>query len=184
MKKNRIKTAGIALLAATMLTGVNFEASGQDGRGLGPCGEGFGPGPRVSGVQGYGQGHRINAGRVHHGHYFGPGRRAGQFSQQRALDLTPEQQEQIKALRMEHYKTMKPLKNKMAELKARERTLLSEEKVDMKAMNSNIDEQTSLINKIKKLQVEQKLKMKENLTDEQIMLLERRNPHFGRRGGA
>ncbi len=171
------------MLAVVMLTGINFEAFGQNGRGMGPCGEGFGPGPRVNGVQN-GQGHWTHSGRYYRGQGFCPGQWAGEFSQQYLPDLTPEQQEAMKALRLEHFKAMKPLKNKMAELKARERTLMSEEKVDMKALNSVIDEQTNLLNKIKKLQVEQRLKMKENLTDEQIMILEQRRSHFRSRGGA
>ena len=91
-------------------------------------------------------------------------------------------QEEMKTLRIEHFKVMNPLKNQMAELKARERTLLSGDKVDMKAVNTLIDEQTSLMNKMKKLQVEQRVKMKGILTDEQIMILDQRKPHFKRRG--
>lgn len=91
-----------------------------------------------------------------------------------ALDLTEEQQEAMKTLRTENYKTIKPLKNKMVELKARERTLLSEETVDMKAVNKLIDEQTELSNKMRKIQVAHKVEMKEILTDEQIMKLDQR----------
>jgi Spy/CpxP family protein refolding chaperone len=102
------------------------------------------------------------------------------------LDLTEEQQEAMKALRTENYKTMKPLKNKMVELKARERTLLSEETADLKALNNVIDEQTDLSNKMRKIQLSHKLEVKEILTDEQIMKLDQRrkfskNRHF--RGG-
>jgi hypothetical protein len=49
-----------------------------------------------------------------------------------ALDLTEEQQTEITTLRTAHYKAITPLKHKMIELKARERTLLSEESADMK----------------------------------------------------
>jgi t-SNARE complex subunit (syntaxin) len=61
----------------------------------------------------------------------------------------------------------------MLELKARERTLLSEKEVDLKALNKVIDEQTDLLNKMKKLEAEQKVAVKGILTDEQIMNLER-----------
>ena len=91
-----------------------------------------------------------------------------------ALDLTEEQQEAMQTLRTENYKTLQPLKNQMAELKARERTLLSEETVDLKAVNKIIDEQTDLTNKMRKIQVTHKLEVKEILTDEQIMKLEQR----------
>jgi len=91
-----------------------------------------------------------------------------------ALDLSTEQQEAMKALRIENYKTLKPLKNKMAELKAKERTLLSEESVDLKAVNKVIDEQTDLSNEMRKIQVGHKGGVKEILTDEQIMKLDQR----------
>jgi len=106
------------------------------------------------------------------GQKFGNGH--ARMNQALALDLTEEQTEAMKALRLEHYKTMKPLRNKMVELKARERTLLSEEVVDLKLVNKGIDEQTDLMNKMKKLQAEQKVNAKEILTDEQIMKLEGR----------
>ena len=100
-----------------------------------------------------------------------------------ALDLTEEQQEAMKTLRTENYKILKPLQNKMVELKARERTLLSEETVDMKAVNKLIDEQTEISNKMRKIQVAHKVEIKEILSDEQIMKLEqrrkfRKNRHF------
>ena len=53
---------------------------------------------------------------------------------------------------------MNPLKLKMAELKAREKTLLSEEPVDLKAVDKVIDEQTDLMNKIRKLETEHQVK--------------------------
>jgi len=98
-----------------------------------------------------------------------------------ALDLTEEQQEQMKSLRLDHHKEMKPLQNKMAELKARERTLLSEEEVNMKSIHKTIDDQTALINKMRKLQAEHKVAAKEILTDEQVMKMEQRRKFAKRR---
>lgn len=98
------------------------------------------------------------------------------------LDLSEEQQEKMTTLRTEHFKTMTPLKNKMVELKARERTLLSEEKVDMKAINLNIDEQSELMNSIKKLQVQHQIAVKDMLTDEQLMKLQQ-SRQYARRDG-
>jgi Spy/CpxP family protein refolding chaperone len=91
-----------------------------------------------------------------------------------ALDLTEEQQAEITALRTEHFKAVTPLKNRMAELKARERTLLSEENVDMKAVNKTIDEQSELSNSIRKLQVAHQVEIKGLLSDEQVMKLQQR----------
>ena len=99
-----------------------------------------------------------------------------------SLDLTTEQEEAIKTLRTENYKAMKPLKNEMLELKARERTLMSEEAVDMKSVNKVIDEQTDLMNKMRKIQATHKVGVKEILTDEQEMKLEQRT-RYGRNKG-
>ncbi len=145
MKNQWKRSAGIFLLASFMVTGLIAQ----------PRGHGYG--------HGYGQGTDRD---------FGPG--YGMMNQKISLDLTGEQQEEMMTLRVEQHKTMKPLRNKMAELKARERTLLSEEKVDMKAVNGIIDEQTELLNGMKKLQAQQKVKVKSILTDEQIMKMDQR----------
>ncbi len=70
----------------------------------------------------------------------------------------------------------------MAELKARERTLLSEENVDMKAVNKTIDEQTDLMNNMRKLQTKHQVAVKSHLSDEQIMQLQQRR-QFARQDG-
>ena len=98
------------------------------------------------------------------------------------LELSDEQKTEITSLRTGHYKEITPLKNKMAELKARERTLLSEESVDLKAVNKTIDEQTDLMNSIRKLQVEQQVAVKSLLTDEQVMQVQQRR-QFARQTG-
>jgi Spy/CpxP family protein refolding chaperone len=98
------------------------------------------------------------------------------------LELTEEQEAEMTSLRTVHYKEITPLKNKMAELKARERTLLSEESIDMKAVNKTIDEQTDLMNTMRKLQLEHQLAVKSNLTDEQVMKLQQRR-QFARQDG-
>lgn len=109
----------------------------------------------------------------------GPGRMA-HWSH---LDLTDAQQEQLQALRLEHYKEVKPLRSKMAELKARERTLMLEDKVDMKALNSVIDEQSELSNNIRKLRAAHRVDVGALLTDEQKMILDQRNSFRHQRRG-
>ena len=110
--------------------------------------------------------------------YNGPEKNYGhQFAK---LELTEEQETEMTSLRTEHYKEITPMKNKMVELKAREHTLLSEESVDMKAVNLTIDEQTDLMNSTRKLQVEHQLAMKSILTDEQVVKLQQRS-QFARR---
>ena len=147
MKTQLIKSVGLFMLAALMVTTLNAQSSRQGGRGSGPNG-------------------------------WGNERMSAHFS----LDLTTEQKEAMQTLRTENYKTMKPLKNKMLELKARERTLMSEEAVDMKAVNKVIDEQTDLMNNMRKVQAAHKVKVKEILTDEQEMKLEQRNRNGSNRG--
>ena len=111
-----------------------------------------------------------------------PGKGHRGMAQKLSLELSQEQQSQMTELRTAHFKTMNPLQNKMAELKAKERTLLSEEHVDMKAIYTVIDEQTTLLNKIRKLQAEHRLKVRGILTDEQVMKMEqRRHPAGGQR---
>jgi len=162
MNTRNIKFAGALLFGILMITTVNAQPR-QGGRGLGPCGAGEGPG--------YGRG-------LNQSEYPQSGR-AGQFAR---LDLSEEQQSEITSLRTEHYKEITPLRNKMAELKARERTLLSEESVDMKAVNLTIDEQTDLMNKMRKLQTKHQVAVKSNLTDEQLMQLQQRR-QFARHDG-
>ena len=107
------------------------------------------------------------------------------------LDLSEEQQEQLTALRVEQSKAITPLQNKLGELRAKERTLLSEDQVDMDAVNKNLDEQSDLMNSIRKLRVEHQVKVKGILTDEQLMKLQdgrqyaQRGDFYGRgnRGG-
>ncbi|RLD94363.1 MAG: hypothetical protein DRJ29_06150 [Bacteroidetes bacterium] len=162
MNTRIIKTAGALLLGFLMITAVNAQ-NRQGGRGLGPCGSGDGP------AYGRGLNQTDNV----------PYGRAGQFTR---LDLSEEQQAKMTSLRTDHYKEITPLRNKMSELKARERTLLSEESIDMKAVNKTIDEQTDLMNSMRKLQVEHQLAVKSNLTDEQVMKLQQRR-QFSRRNG-
>lgn len=100
------------------------------------------------------------------------------------LNLTEQQKEQIKTLKLEHYKTMKPFKAEMGELKARKKNLMSQDVVDVKAVNKVIDQQTDLMSKMQKNQVTHTLAFREILTDEQQMLLEQKRRHAGRMGQA
>lgn len=101
------------------------------------------------------------------------------------LDLTEDQQAALKELQTTHFNTMKPLRAKLMELRARERTLLAQEDVDQKAVNSLIDEETELMNQMKKLRIEHRLSVRDILTDEQQMNLEQmrmRRQHFRSNG--
>ena len=157
MKTHWIKTSGLILLSAIFTIGMN--AQPQGGRNWTRAGQGDGPG------RGYHQGQGFHQRQ-------GAGQGRGYMAQRANLDLTEEQKEQLKALRLEHHKTIKPLKNKMLELKASERTLMSEESVDLKKVNANIDEQTELAGQLKKLQAAHRVEMREVFTEEQLFKLD------------
>ena len=163
MKNQWIKITGTIALAMVMIAGIN--AQSKYGKGNGPQGNGNGQGYHQS--QGYHQGQGYRQGQ---GYHQGQGK-ARAFA---SLDLTEEQQEQMAALRLEHYKGMKPLKNQMNELKARKQTLMSEEEADLKAIHKVIDQQTDLSNKIQKLSAEHRLAARAVLTDKQVMKFDQR----------
>lgn len=98
------------------------------------------------------------------------------------LDLTEDQEAQITNLRTAHYKDVLPLRNEMGEIRAKKRTLISQENVDLGAVNKNIDKQSALQAKINKLQASHRVEMKKVLTDEQIMTLQSRNFNGQRQG--
>jgi len=161
MKTQTIRIAGVCLFAMIIVAGLNAQPRQRGSQGQGPD---YGKTQK----QGYSQTQRYGHGQGKEWRGQGHGRMAQHFQ----LDLSDEQNEELKQLRMDHYKAMKPLKNKLLELKASERTLMSEEKVDLKKVNGVIDQQTDLISQIKKMQAEQKVKMKSVFTDEQSMKLE------------
>jgi len=163
MKTKIIKSAGTLFLGLIMVAAVNAQSPRHGGRGYSP--HGAAPGPA------YGMRYHTDT-----------TMQKSRMNRTDLLDLSEEQQAAMTTLRTEHYKTITPLKNKLAELKARERTLLSEEKVDIKEVNNTIDEQTSVMNKIRKLQVEQQVAMKSILTDEQVMKMQQRRD-FAERDG-
>jgi Spy/CpxP family protein refolding chaperone len=152
MKKNMLKTTGIIVFSFLLVAALNAQPRGGKGQGYG---QGPGAGPAWEQGRGYGQGRDLGPGQ---GFAF--------------LDLTGEQEEQLTALRLEHYKTMKPLRNEMSELRLKKRNLMSEEEVDLKEVHQVIDDQTALSNKMQKLQAEHRLEARSLLTEEQVMKLE------------
>ena len=118
---------------------------------------------------------------------YGPGANKGtqRLSLVDRLDLTEEQQESLKTLQQEQFKNMQQLRNKMNELRARERTLMSEEKIDKDAVSKLIDEQTELTNQMRKQQLDHRLAVREILTEEQLLQMEmqrNRRQDFNSRG--
>ena len=161
MKNQGLRSITILAIAMVMLIGVNAQNSG--GKGMGPGGQSFGQG-------GWGYGPC--------GQAYGPG--YGQ-QDQTFLNLSDEQKEELKTLRVKHYKEIKPLRAEMGELQARQRTLMSQEEVDVKSVDKLIDEKTSLMNDMQKKKVNHQLAFREILTDEQQMMLDQKRMLGGKR---
>ena len=82
-------------------------------------------------------------------------------------NLTEDQQKKIGDLRVAHQKEMMAFHNQMGELKAKQKTLTTADKPDMKAINANIDEITKLQNQMMKKAAEHRQQVRNLLTDEQ-----------------
>jgi Spy/CpxP family protein refolding chaperone len=82
-------------------------------------------------------------------------------------NLTDEQSKKVEALHLSLKKEMLPLENQMGELKAKQQTLTTAEKADMKAINANIDAITALQNQMMKKRAENRQQIRSILTDEQ-----------------
>ncbi len=98
------------------------------------------------------------------------------------LNLTEDQQNQMKEMRVAHMKAVQPVRDQLMELKAHQRTLMNAENPDQKAINKNIDEMTKLQNKLMKMGSEQLLKVKSILTDEQKVMIQSRIGKSGKFG--
>jgi Spy/CpxP family protein refolding chaperone len=95
--------------------------------------------------------------------------------------LTEEQKEQVKELRMETHKKVKPLMNQLNELKAKQRTLTTAENADLKHINQNIDEMTEVKADIAKIKAAQHQEFRKMLTEEQLLKFDMRK-NMGRKG--
>ncbi|UCF71686.1 MAG: periplasmic heavy metal sensor [candidate division WOR-3 bacterium] len=91
-------------------------------------------------------------------------------------DITEQQKEQIKSLRVEHMKEMKPLRNQLAEKKARLNTLTTADKVDMSEVNKIIDEIGKMKTGIMKLKEQHRQDVRKLLTDDQRLFFDSHQP--------
>lgn len=99
---------------------------------------------------------------------------------QNMLDLTDAQKDQMKQMRLNMTKEMLPLRNEMAVLKAEYRKLITAEKPSKKEINANIDKQTDLMNKMKKVRADYSLKMRDILTEEQWLMIQSHRGMMGK----
>ena len=101
---------------------------------------------------------------------------------QEMLNITDEQKDQMKQMFLDRMKETLPLRNEMAVLKAEYRQLISAEKPNQKDINANIDKQTDLINKMKKVRAKYALKMRDILTEEQWLIMQSHRGMGGKGG--
>lgn len=83
------------------------------------------------------------------------------------LNLTDAQKETFKNGMIAMQKEMKPLRNELGELTARQKTLVSADEPDMKAINKNLEKIGELKTQMAKIQVKHRLEMRSQLTEEQ-----------------
>jgi Spy/CpxP family protein refolding chaperone len=83
--------------------------------------------------------------------------------------FTEEQKEQMKELRLETAKKVKPLKNELSELMARQRTLTTADNADLNAINTNIDKMSDIKTDIAKIMAAQHQQVRSLLTEEQLV---------------
>jgi Spy/CpxP family protein refolding chaperone len=95
--------------------------------------------------------------------------------------FTDEQKEAMKNLRLESSKQMKPLKNQLRELMARQQTLTTADLPDMDAINSNIDKMAEIKAEMAKIQAKQHQEFRKLLTEEQLLGFDARKGKQGRK---
>ena len=94
--------------------------------------------------------------------------------------LTDDQKSKLKELKLAHYKEVQPLRNQLGELKAKKHSLATVEKVDLKAIDANIDEITKLQNQLMKARAANIQKIRALLNDEQRMFFDsEKSEHHG-----
>ena len=91
-------------------------------------------------------------------------------------DLSDQQKEQIQDIRLNTRKEMMPLQNRMREKAARLKTLRTAKKADMNAINSVVDEMSSLRAEIMKARLASEQEIRSLLTDDQRVIFDSRRP--------
>lgn len=99
------------------------------------------------------------------------------------LDLTEEQQTQIKDLRIEQKKAMLPLNNQMNEMKAKLQTLSTTNNADIKTINAQIDKMGELRTQMMKNKAAHRQAIRMLLTDDQRILFDSQQGQRGKGKG-
>ena len=115
-----------------------------------------------------------------HGSRHGTANEQG-FGVERGLNLTEDQQAQMKSLRLKLQQEMLPIRNKLGENRARFRTLSTAENADLKAINKLIDGNSQLTASMAKLRAANHQAVRKLLTEEQRIIFDSRDFHRGDR---
>jgi len=99
----------------------------------------------------------------------------------RAPFLTEEQQKAAQAIRLETASQLKPLRDELRELTARQRTLTTAKDADLDAINAHIEKMAAKRVEMAKIMASQKQQIRSLLTDEQLLRFDNRD-FRGRRG--
>lgn len=92
-----------------------------------------------------------------------------QMKKQHQSFFTEEQQETLKKMRLETAKKIKPIKNELNELNARQQTLTTVDKADINAINKNIDKMAKLKAEMQKIMAQQHQEIRAMLSEEQLL---------------
>lgn len=91
------------------------------------------------------------------------------------LNLTDSQTASFKAIKLKGDKQITPLKNKLNELHAKKRTLMSADKADKASIEKVIREMNSTRVKVQLIRTSQHLEMRKLLNDEQKVMWDKKN---------
>jgi Spy/CpxP family protein refolding chaperone len=90
----------------------------------------------------------------------------------KSLNLTAEQKEDIKKIRLAMSKELTPLRNKVGESAAHLKTLTSTDKPDMAAINQTLEKTGAQKTEIAKAEMKYRMQMRSVFTEEQLVKLQ------------
>lgn len=85
-------------------------------------------------------------------------------------DLTDEQSEQLKALRLDQLESSQKYRNEMGEIRAKQRTLMSENPINQGALEDLIDDKAALMKAHQKDVLAHRVAVSEVLTEDQLLV--------------
>lgn len=98
-------------------------------------------------------------------------------------NFTTEQLENMQKLRLESEKQVKPYQDQIRELRARHQTLITAEKTDIKAIESNLEKMAEVQLSMAKIRAKHHQELRAQLTEEQRLQFDkRRGMMVGREG--